>query len=118
MECRNSPSGVPSAAVHFTKGGRLRGLAPTAAAIGRAEHGGPEMSGPRRHQQHPWLARILYDVVNDVTEKLRAREFPVAARAIGAQRKQTLTRSDPQRASHDEEDPRRGEALSTAAGER
>jgi hypothetical protein len=72
------------------------------------------MPGPARQQQHPWLARILYDVVNDFAEKLRAREFPVAARAIGAQRKQTLTRSDPQRASHGEEDPRRGAALSTA----
>jgi hypothetical protein len=49
-----------------------------------------------------------------MTEKLRARKFPVAARASGAQRKQTLTRSDPQRARHDEEDPRRGAALSTA----
>jgi hypothetical protein len=72
------------------------------------------MPGPGRQQQHPWLARILYDVVNGLAEKLRARELPVAARAIGAQRKQTLTRSDPQRASHDEEDPRRDAALSTA----
>ena len=101
------------AVVDLAKSGRSRGLAPTAAAIGRAEHGRPEMPGLGRQQQHPWLARILYYVVNDVAEKLRACEFPVAARAIGAQREQTLTRSDPQRASHDEEDPRPGAALST-----
>src|SRR5258708_5695538 len=58
------------------------------------------MSGLRSQQQHPWLARILYYVVNDVAEKLRACEFPLAARAIGAQPEQTLTRSDPQRVSH------------------
>src|SRR6516165_8445647 len=58
------------------------------------------MSRAGSEQQHAWLARILHDVMDDVTEELRAGELPAAMRCRRAQREQALTRSDPQGIRH------------------
>jgi hypothetical protein len=53
-----------------------------------------------RHEQYLGIARILNDVMNDVSQKMRARQFPGLARGIGAQRERSFTRRYPERAGH------------------
>jgi len=139
IECRNSPSGVAWAAHARSSGsqpedpldracllavgglaerGRRGRFTPAAAAVGRAHHRRSQVSGPGRDQQHARLARILHDVVNDVTQELRAGELPAAATLVRAQREQALARADPECICHAGKHPRGLAPLSTAAPRR
>ncbi len=55
---------------------RLRRLLPLTTSISRSEYSRTEVSGLRRHQHDVRCARVLHDVMNDVAEKLRARQLP------------------------------------------
>ena len=69
----------------------------SATAIGRAENRRAEMPGLGAHHQHSWCARVLHDVMDDMPEVLRAREFPAAPPRVTAQREHTFPCSDPER---------------------
>src|SRR5215469_1381371 len=78
------------------------------------EHRGSQMSRAGGEQQHARLARILHDVMDDVTEEMWAGELPAAARCRRAQREQALTRPDPQGIRHEGKHRRGLAPLSTA----
>ena len=82
---------------HLAKRGRLARFLPMTAAIGRAEHRGPEMTRLRPHQQHFGVARILHDVMDHVPQELRSGKRPGSAAHVATERKRAFAGSDPDR---------------------
>src|SRR6266581_3728998 len=79
------------------KRGRALGFFPRAAEVGRTEHGRTEMAGAHRAEEGLAVAPIEHEMVDDLTEKVGSCERPAAARAVRADEKRALARSDEQR---------------------
>src|SRR2546422_11087194 len=77
--------------------GRALRFLPGAAEVGRTEHGRSEVAGAHGAEQRLAVARVEDEMVDDVAEKVRARERPAAARTIRADEKRAFARSDKQR---------------------
>src|SRR5204863_8072122 len=73
---------IDGAAAAGLERGRLRGLFPRSPAIGRAKNRRPEMTGARGGENGPRVARIGDRMVHDMSEEIRAGEFPRAARSV------------------------------------
>src|SRR5205814_8421250 len=67
---------IGGAAAAGLKRGRMRGLFPRSAAIGRAKNRRPEMTGARGGENGPRVARISDRMMHDMSEEIRAGEFP------------------------------------------
>src|SRR5262245_6516504 len=91
----DGPRGL--ALLRLTERGRPRSLAPRAAAVGRAEHGRPQVAGLRSDQQRLRLARILNYVMDDLPEELRPAELPRPPPRVALQRECAFARADPDR---------------------
>src|SRR5258706_7320595 len=81
----------------FSEYGWLLRLGPCLAAIVRTEHRRSEMAGLRGHQQRAAVARIRYEMIDDVAEEMRAFELPLLLRRIRTKNECAFARSNQQR---------------------
>jgi hypothetical protein len=75
---------IDGAAAVGLERGRLRGFLPRSPAIGRAKDRRSQMTVRAAGENRPRVARVGDRMMDDVSEKMRAGEFPRAARASPA----------------------------------
>src|SRR5260370_30080094 len=85
MSRRKPETMVDRAFTSLSKGRRTFRLVPRTTSIGGTEDGGSEVARASRGQECPAVARIGDAMMNDVAEKVRTGEAPLAARRVGTQ---------------------------------
>src|SRR5438046_5688149 len=87
---------IDDASATLAKRGRLLGLVPRAPAIARTKDRRAEVPGARCCQHGLAVARVRDAMVDDVSEKLRARDTPAPARRVAFQLPQSFSGRDQQ----------------------
>jgi hypothetical protein len=72
------------------KRGRAAGFDPRLAIIDRTKNRWPQVTGARGHHNGSLVARVLYQVMNYVTQKNRAGDSPLFPRLVSAQNEGAL----------------------------